>query len=245
MGVALAVVAVCCFVQSRLARQRSAFLADAHLLTCAEVASAEPGQVAVTAETGTQPRLCAPVSGRNCVWYRVAVSLHMRDEGLGPVKRRHETVAGCIYLVDATGKVPLTRELAAQPLTQRGDSPIITTTGFPNSSAAHGYVTDLWRNCVIGPQHSLAEPGPTRLTYQLTEEILPVAAPVLVVGTIQADGAGGQFLDRASRHDGATTLSQREAVGYLAARARHRLAWALSLAAIGLAAVIAGILLIS
>jgi hypothetical protein len=244
-GVALVAVAVWCFLQSRMARHRSAFLAGAQLLTCAEVASAGPSRVAVAAATGTEPRLCAPVTGRNCVWYRVAISLHMGEEGPGPVKHRHETAAGGIYLEDATGRLPLTRELADRTLTQRGDSPIITTTGFPNSSAARRYVKDLWWSRKIGPQHGLPAPSDARLSYQLTEEILPPGAHVFVIGTIRAGEGGGHILDRASRDDGATTLSRHEAAGQLAARARRWLAWALWLAATGLAATIAGILLTS
>jgi hypothetical protein len=242
-GVALVAVAVWCFLQSRMTRHRSTFLAGAQLLTCAEVASAGPGRVAVAATTGTEPRLCAPVTGRNCVWYRVAVSLRVGEEGLGPVKHRHETAAGGIYLEDATGKVPLTRELADRTLTQRGDSPIITTTGFPNSSAARSYVKSLWWSRKIGPQRTLMTPSETRFSYQLTEEILPRAAHVFVVGTIRADEAGCRFLDRASRGDGTTMLSQSEAIGHLAARARRWQVWALGFAVTGLAAVIAGILL--
>lgn len=212
-------------------------------LTCAEVASAGPGQVAVAAATGTEPRLCAPVTGRNCVWYRVAISLDMGKEGQGPVTHRHQSAAGGIYLEDATGKVPLTRELATGKLTQRGDSPIITTTGFPNSSAAHRYVKDLWWSRKIGPQYGLPSPSEARLSYQLTEEILPPGAPVFVIGTVRAGEGGGRILDRASSQDGATTLSRREAAGQFATRARRWLAWALLLTATGLAATIAGILL--
>jgi hypothetical protein len=67
--------------------------------------------------------------------------------------------------------------------------------------------------------------------------------PVVVVGTIQADDAGGHFLDPGGRHDGATTLSRHEAIGHLTAHARHWSAWALCLAATGLTAVLVGVLL--
>jgi hypothetical protein len=244
-GGALVAVAVCCFLQSRRARHRSAFLASAQLLTCAEVACAAPGRVAVAAATGTEPRLSAPVTGRNCVWYRVAINLHLGEEGLGPVKHRHQTAAGGIYLQDATGKVPLTRELATRTLTQRGDSPISTTTGFPNSSAARRYVKDLWWSRKIGPQYGLLAPSETRFSYELTEEILPPGAHVFVIGTIRPGEGDGHILDRADRHDGATTLSRHEAVGQLAAHARRWSAWALPLAAAGLAIILAGILLTS
>ena len=244
-GIALVAVAVWCILQARMARHSSAFLAGARLLTCAEVTDAGPGQVAVVAATGTEPRLCAPITGRNCVWYRVAISLQMGEEGLGPVKRRHETAAGGIYLEDATGTLPLTRDLARRTLTQWGDSPIITTTGFPNSSAARSYVKKLWWNGMIGPQHRLAGPDQAKFTYQLTEAILPPAVPVLVVGTIVTGDTGGHVLDRASRRDGATTLSQREAVGYHATRARRWWISALCLVATGVAAAITGFLLSS
>lgn len=242
-GIALVAATACCFVQSRRARHRSAFLAGVQLLTCAEVATAGPGRVAVAAATGTEPRLCAPVTGRNCVWYWVAISLQMRAEGPGPVQNRHQTAAGGIYLEDATGTVPLTRELADRALTQRGDSPIITTTGFPNSSAARRYVKGLWWSGKIGPQHGLTAPSQTRFSYRLTEEILPPGAHVFVIGTIRACAGGGHILDRADRRDGATTLSRDEAVGQLTVRARRWWICALWLTATGLGAAIAGILL--
>jgi hypothetical protein len=226
-------------------RHRSAYLAGVQLLTCAEVADAGPGRVAVAARTGAAPPLCAPVSGRNCVWYRVAISLHMGEEGLGPVKQRHEIAAGRIYIEDTTGEVPLTHDLATYTLTQRGDSPVDATTGFPNSSAAYSYVKDLWWSRKIGPHYSPSAPERTRFTYELTEEILPLAVPVLVVGTVRADDAGKPFLDRADRHDGATTLNQREAVGHLTAHARRWQAGALWLAIPALVAALAGILLAS
>ena len=224
VGAALVALAVCCFLRSRMMRHRSAYLAGVQLLTCAEVADAGPGRVAVAARTGAEPP-------------------HLRGRVTHLLAESGQIAAGRIYIEDTTGEVPLTHDLATHTLTERGDSPVDATTGFPNSSAAYSYVKDLWWSRKIGPHYSPSAPERTRFTYELTEEILPLAVPVLVVGTIRADDAGEPFLDRADRHDGATTLNQREAVGHLTAHARRWQAGALWLAIPALVAALAGILL--